>query len=86
MIRLDPTTGRPKGAPVPIPGKPSAVAADSREVWVTRSADDAVTQIDAKTGRPQNEVGTAANPVDVTLTRDAAWVVGARGEITRIPR
>ena len=86
LIRLDPSTGRPKGAPVPIPGKPSAVAADAREVWVTRTADDAVTQIDARTGRPQNEVGTAARPVDITLTRDAAWVVGARGEVTRIPR
>lgn len=86
LIRLDPRTGRPKGAPVPIPGKPSAVAADAREVWVTRSADDAVTQIDARTGRPQREVGTAARPVDVTLTRDVAWVVGARGEVTRIPR
>ena len=86
LIRLDPRNGRPRGVPIPVSGRPTAVAADARDVWVTRSKDDAVDRIDARTGRPLEEIGTAAEPVGVALTRDAAWVVGSRGDLTRIPR
>lgn len=86
VLRIDPATGRPVGAPIPVPGDPVAVAADSREVWVVRRGQDAVTKLDARTGRPLDEVGTARQPVAVALSDDAAWVVGRRGGLTRIPR
>jgi streptogramin lyase len=73
-------------APIPVPGEPSAVAADAREVWVARREDHAVTRVDARTGRTLSEVGTARRPVGVALSPDAAWVVGAEGDLTRVPR
>jgi len=86
LLRLDPNTGRVEGTPTPITGRPSAVAADDREVWVARAKEDAVTRIDARTGRPLDEVGTAERPISVALTRRAVWVAGSHGEVTRIPR
>jgi len=86
VLRLDPRTGKAVGAPVPVPGDPVALAADSRQVWVARRADNAVTALDARTGRPVNEVGSAQQPVGVALTDDAVWVVGRRGQLSRISR
>jgi streptogramin lyase len=85
VVRLDPRTGRPVGAPVPIAGGPGAIAADTRQVWVTSRREDAVTRLDARTGRPVDQVGVE-RPVGVALSDDAAWVVGAGGDLTRIPR
>jgi len=86
VVRLDPRTGRPNLPPIPVSGRPVAIAADSRQVWVARRGADAVTRLDARTGRPMDEVGTARSPVDVALSEDAAWVVGADGGLTRLPR
>jgi len=86
LVRLDPRSGRKSGPPVPLAGEPSAVAADARHVWVARREDDAVTKIDARSGRTLEEVGTAREPVSVALSPDAAWIVGARGDLTRVPR
>jgi hypothetical protein len=86
VLRLDPRTGRPNLPPISVPGRPAAIAADSREVWVARRRAHAVTQLDARTGRPLDEVGSARSPVGIALSDDAVWIVGARGELTRIPR
>jgi serine/threonine protein kinase len=86
IVRLDSATGRPNLPPVPVPGGPVAIAADSRQVWVARRGADAVTRLDARTGRPLDEIGAARSPVGVALSDDAAWVVGAGGQLTRIPR
>jgi DNA-binding beta-propeller fold protein YncE len=86
VIRLDARTGKPSGGPVPVSGGPIAIAADARQVWVARRSADAVTGLDALTGRPLDERGTVARPVAVTLTRDAVWVAGAQGDLARIPR
>jgi DNA-binding beta-propeller fold protein YncE len=86
VMRLDARTGKPRGAPVPVSGGPIAVAADARQVWVARRTQDAVTSLDAVTGRPLDERGTVRRPVAVTLTHDAVWVAGAQGDLERIPR
>ncbi|HEV2787690.1 MAG TPA: hypothetical protein VGV67_14930, partial [Solirubrobacteraceae bacterium] len=86
VVRLDPATGRPNLPPIPVSGRPVAIAADSRQVWVARRADHAVTRLDARTGRPLDEVGAARAPIGIALSDDAAWVVGQRGQLTRIPR
>lgn len=85
VLRLDPGSGR-TDAPIPVGGDPVAIAADGREVWVARRSDYAVTGIDARTGRVLVEIETASRPVSLALTRDAAWIVGVRGELTRVPR
>jgi streptogramin lyase len=86
VVRLDPLTGRPNLPPIPVPDRPVAIAADSRQVWVARRAADAVTRLDARTGRPLDEVSAARSPVGIALSDDATWVVGAGGQLTRIPR
>ena len=85
VLRLDPSSGR-TDAPIPVGGDPVAIAADGREVWVARHSDHAVTRIDARTGRILGEIETASRPVSLALARDAAWIVGLRGELTRVPR
>ena len=86
VVRLDPLTGRPNLPPIPVPDGPVAIAADSRQVWVARRAADAVTRLDARTGRPLDEISAARSPVGIALSHDATWVVGADGQLTRIPR
>jgi hypothetical protein len=86
VLELDARTGAVAGPPIPVAGTPTAVAADRREVWVVAAKRNVATRIDARTGRPEDEVGVAPGPKSVALTPDAAWVVSARGAVTRIPR
>jgi streptogramin lyase len=86
VVRLDPRTARPVGAPVPVPAQPVALAADEREVWVVSSARHVATRIDARTGRTIDEIGVGRSPSSVALTPRFAWVAGARGAVTRLPR
>jgi hypothetical protein len=62
------------------------VAIDRREAWVVSTGRNVATRLDARTGRPMDEVGVAARPTGVALTKEAAWVVSAHGAVTRIPR
>jgi streptogramin lyase len=86
LLRLDPHTGREVGAPVPVAARPTGMAADSREVWVISASSHVATRIDARTGRILDEVGVAAAPSSVALSPRYAWVTGARGTVTRVPR
>jgi DNA-binding beta-propeller fold protein YncE len=86
LLRLDALTGRTAAPPVPLPGQPVAVAADAREVWVASAGRNVASRIDARKGRPIEEVGVARGPSSIALTPSAAWVISARGALTRIPR
>jgi hypothetical protein len=86
LLVLDARTGAVAGPPVPVARTPIAVAADPREAWVVSSGTTVATRIDARTGRPKDEVGIPPGAAGIALTKGAAWVVSAGGEVTRIPR
>lgn len=84
--RLDPTTGRRVGAPIPVPLRPQAIAADDASVWVVSVDADTLVRIDAKTGRRDKLpllVGNA--PTDVAIAPaggpPGAWVAVSKEDV-----
>lgn len=82
--RVDATTGRPTGRPVPV-SDPVAIAVGAGVVWVTSRAARAVIPIDAETLRPGAPIKLRSAPGDVVFADAAVWVAETdTGALTRI--
>ena len=73
---LDPASTRIADA-VAVPGRPTGIACDSRDIWVTSIGNDTVSEIDTTSARVTRTVrldrtpaGIAANPKDVWVSVD----------------
>jgi streptogramin lyase len=82
--RVDASTGRPTGPPVPVTD-PVAIAVGAGTVWVTSRASRAVIPIDAAAMQPGTPIKLKAAPGDIVFAEDAVWVAQTdAGTVTRI--
>jgi ABC-type branched-subunit amino acid transport system substrate-binding protein/DNA-binding beta-propeller fold protein YncE len=70
---LDPASNRIVGQ-VPIPGRPSLVAAHGRSVWVS-NVDRTLSKVDVRRLSVTKVVPAAAIPEDLVATADAVWLL-----------
>jgi DNA-binding beta-propeller fold protein YncE len=82
--RVDLSTGRPAGRPVPVPD-PSGIAVGAGAVWVTSRSARTLTRIDATSLRADPPVRLRAAPGEVVFAAGGAWVAQAdAGSVVRI--
>jgi hypothetical protein len=74
--------GSVDGPPMSLEGNGSAIAAGEGWVWVTRSNREVV-RIRPPGGQPE-QVAEIRGAFNITAGESAAWVLGARGDLTRL--
>jgi YVTN family beta-propeller protein len=87
VVRIDPRTNAVVGKPLRVPADAVAIAVRRGALWVTSVApgdldaprDDAVTRIDAATGRTVATVKVGRAPLDIAATPGAVWVTNSGG-------
>jgi Protein kinase domain len=96
LVRIDPHTNRLQSV-IDVTGRPRAVAAWGRTVWVYSQPAGVVSEVDAETNRVLHRTLTAVNPIEhltavgpaLAADRSGAWIVGVdkRGPVLMlIPR
>jgi YVTN family beta-propeller protein len=90
LIALDPSTGRPKGAAIPLPGRPHSIAADRRSLWIslyqlTPTDQDRLLQVNPKTGKVVKNIAFPTGIQRVAASPKAVWAVNRKRQVvTRI--
>jgi DNA-binding beta-propeller fold protein YncE len=92
VARIDPTTNRVVGSPIPIGFRAGNLAVAVGGVWVTSDyrvdaapQDVVVVRIDPQTNRAVETIAVGGHPIDVAATESAIWVsVANPGTLLRI--
>ena len=84
VTRIDPVTGRPKGALPAIVGA-SSIAVGFGRVWVVSPPSGRVAALDARSGEVIKVIGVGVDPAAVAVGPDAVWVANrADGTVSKI--
>ncbi len=81
---IDPVTGAVV-ASISVPGAPSRLAADGRELWVGGDVSQTLLQIDPRTRSPKTVLAADGFPSDLAMGAGALWMVDAlRGVVVKV--
>jgi DNA-binding SARP family transcriptional activator len=84
IAAIDPATGTPRLG-LPLPGRPTDLAAADGMVWAGSVDSAALTGVDAGTGKITRTVPLRMQPAAVAAAEDAVWVAdGSRGVLARV--
>jgi hypothetical protein len=84
VTRLDPSSLRPVGDPIPVGAQPSDVAVGAGAAWVANTADGTVTRIDASSREPDDPIAVADFQVlGVCFGEDGVWVAKTDDRLAR---
>ncbi|MFT4049732.1 MAG: hypothetical protein QM648_07815 [Solirubrobacterales bacterium] len=79
--RIDPKTDKVVGAPIPVPIRPLAMAADSDSLWVIGVETDTLTRIDlASAKRDDLPIAIGNAPTDVAVGYGKVWVTASKDD------
>jgi len=86
VTRIDPSSGRVVGNPVPVGKDPYALAIGAGAVWVANNNDDTVTRIDPSSGRVVgNPIPVGVGPQGIAVGPGGVWVANSGdGTVSRI--
>jgi YVTN family beta-propeller protein len=89
LVELDGRTARRSRPPIPLPGQPSALAADRDTVWVGLKATEVqpplLASVDAETGATRATIPFSHEIHGLILARGALWLIrGAPSRLMRI--
>lgn len=83
--RLDPTSGTPLGAPIPVGRQPMVIIASAEAVWVSNLADGTVSRIDPVLGTVSATIPVVGRPFGLAHGFGSIWVANeADGKVSRI--
>jgi DNA-binding beta-propeller fold protein YncE len=82
IVRLDQRTGRPRGTPISVPGRPAAVGVSEDAVWVAlvpgQGAPDTLLKLDPTTGATLATVSYPYGIGSIAASPSALWVAARR--------
>jgi protein kinase-like protein len=83
VLRLDPRTGKPAGAPFDLPSVPTAMACDGRTLWVAvrvqnNGAGDTLLRFDVAGGALQETLPVRDFVTSMVVARGALWMITPR--------
>ena len=81
--RVDPSVSTTFSPPIPLSGRPSALALDERFAWVATS-DGTVTRIERDTNRVNSTVEIGGRPTAIIATDDSVWVSDEEGGVYQL--
>jgi hypothetical protein len=80
MVLVDPVRARAIAA-LPLPGRPTDVAADRARLWVTTVASPSLMSIDARTRKILHTLPLRGRPDAVAFAGDSVWVADGRSGV-----
>jgi hypothetical protein len=84
VVALDPSDGRARLA-LPLPGRPTDLAASGDRVYAVSIDSSALTIADARTGRLERTIPLSMRPAAVAVAGEEVWVAdGRRGLLVRL--
>ena len=78
VYEIDPETGNLAGDPIDAGDLPRGIKAGLGHVWVALGGEDAVIRLDPASGEVTDRFAVGADPADVALGTESAWVVSER--------
>ena len=74
VTKIDPVTGQPASAPIPVGAGPAGMAVTPSAVWVANLLSLTVAKIDPVTNQVTATIPVHDGPSAIVATRDSVWV------------